>query len=190
VIHTIFEGTSEIQQLLISRAISGLCIEWCWRGGSDVCGSDPGHIALDRSHRTPDPSSWERSARPHSHPQPRRLLLDGIELFMDADLCGPSTLMSGRHGRSAASCGGVGRVPPLRYVVERGWSIGAVPAIEHSKLNLSLAVDAIVALLIAVAVEALVGIGALQVGIAAVLVIMVGRDGTLGSTTGSTPTIS
>jgi hypothetical protein len=42
-IHTIFEGTSEIQQLVIARAISGLRIECdyqdlttLWSGGSSV----------------------------------------------------------------------------------------------------------------------------------------------------------
>ncbi|WP_040491180.1 FUSC family protein [Ilumatobacter nonamiensis] len=50
-------------------------------------------------------------------------------------------------------------------------------AIDHSKLNLGLAAYAIVGVLVAVAIEALVGVGALQVGIAAVLVVMVGRDG-------------
>ena len=34
--HTIFEGTSEIQQLVISRAISGLRIEWIGAGWSAV----------------------------------------------------------------------------------------------------------------------------------------------------------
>jgi len=29
--HTIFEGTSEIQQLVIARAISGLRVEWSAR---------------------------------------------------------------------------------------------------------------------------------------------------------------
>ena len=52
-------------------------------------------------------------------------------------------------------------------------------AIDHHKLNLRLAMYAIVGGLIAVAVEAVVGVGALQVGIAAVLVAMVGREGTL-----------
>lgn len=51
--------------------------------------------------------------------------------------------------------------------------------IDHSKLNLHLAAYAIVGILVAVAVEALVSVGALQVAIAAVLVVMVGREGTL-----------
>lgn len=52
-------------------------------------------------------------------------------------------------------------------------------AIDHDKLNLRLATYAIFGGLTAVAVEAVIGVGALQVGIAAVLVAMVGREGTL-----------
>jgi hypothetical protein len=52
-------------------------------------------------------------------------------------------------------------------------------AIDHDKLELRLAGYAIIGILLATALEAIVGVGALQTGVAAVVVVVVGRTGDL-----------
>jgi Fusaric acid resistance protein-like len=51
--------------------------------------------------------------------------------------------------------------------------------IDHDKLDLRLAGYALVGILVATALEAIVGVGALQTGVAAVVVVVVGRTGDL-----------
>jgi MFS family permease len=51
--------------------------------------------------------------------------------------------------------------------------------IDHDKLDLRLAGYAVVGILVASAFEAIVGVGALQTGVAAVVVVVVGRTGDL-----------
>ena len=51
--------------------------------------------------------------------------------------------------------------------------------IDHDKLDLRLAGYAVVGILLASAFEAIVGVGALQTGVAAVVVVVVGRTGDL-----------
>ena len=52
-------------------------------------------------------------------------------------------------------------------------------AIDHDKLDLRLAGYAVIGILVASALEAIVGVGALQTGVAALVVVVVGRTGDL-----------
>lgn len=58
-------------------------------------------------------------------------------------------------------------------------SVERLIAIDHDEVNVRLAAVAMLGVVVAVAIEAVIGVGALQVGIAAVLVATVGRSGGL-----------